>query len=277
MVTEPVPELRPSAHGQRVWYEAGCAPNGRPHRRIWPTEPACWSWHVPAVPTAEETARLIDMWGRRFWTAEYRQTPDIVAQGCRFAMFHGGRCAMCGTIDATLVADHDHQSGVLRGYLCGGCNAGEGSRGNASRMSFVGYRHSHPAVLLNYRERYNAGGIARSFVNARFQLLARKEREIEAVQVSLDTVCRQMVRTGRPKMLDFAGRIEKVWGQVGAVLGPAVLAEYVLEHIERLRFYLDIVEDEAALELSAWDWLVGRSASVAAHALIDLQRIVSAT
>ena len=217
----------------------------------------------------------MDTWGRRQWTIDSRLAPDVVAQACRFVMFHGGRCAMCGTIEATLVADHDHRSGVLRGYLCGGCNAGEGSRGNASHWAFAGYRHSHPAALLDYRERYGSRGVARSFLNARFQLLARRDRQIEAAQVTLDTVCRQMVRTGRPKMLDFAGRIRKVWGQVGAVLGPVVLTEHVLGHIEHLRFYLDIVEDDASGELSAWDWLLGRSTLAATHALIDLRDVVS--
>jgi hypothetical protein len=159
-------------------------------------------------------------------------------------------------------------------YLCGGCNAGEGSRGNASHPSFVGYRSTNPAALLDYRERYHAGGVARSFLNTRFQLLGRMERQVEATQVTLDTVRRQMGNTGRSTMPDFAGRIGKVWGQVGAVLGPAGLTEHVLGHIEHLRFYMDIVEDDAAVELSAWDWLVGRSALAATHALIDLRDVV---
>lgn len=39
-----------------------------------------------------------------------------------------GRCAMCGGSNVTrrLVLDHCHYTGLVRGYLCGRCNAVEG-------------------------------------------------------------------------------------------------------------------------------------------------------
>lgn len=37
----------------------------------------------------------------------------------------GGRCAVCCR-DLALVVDHDHDSGVVRGLLCQGCNCGIG-------------------------------------------------------------------------------------------------------------------------------------------------------
>ena len=45
----------------------------------------------------------------------------------RAALFEmqAGRCAMCGS-EGVLVADHDHETGRLRGLLCRSCNSLEG-------------------------------------------------------------------------------------------------------------------------------------------------------
>ena len=37
-----------------------------------------------------------------------------------------GRCASCGLSEASLVIDHDHRTGAVRGVLCAKCNAGIG-------------------------------------------------------------------------------------------------------------------------------------------------------
>jgi Recombination endonuclease VII len=41
-----------------------------------------------------------------------------------------GRCAVCGAT-GRLVADHDHNTGLLRGLLCPSCNNREGGLGGA--------------------------------------------------------------------------------------------------------------------------------------------------
>lgn len=37
-----------------------------------------------------------------------------------------GRCALCGFRDRSLVEDHCHDTGLVRGYLCRSCNVTEG-------------------------------------------------------------------------------------------------------------------------------------------------------
>src|SRR3990170_3087451 len=48
----------------------------------------------------------------------------------------GGVCAICKTsTEKVLVVDHNHQTGVVRGLLCSGCNAGLGQfKDNPERM-----------------------------------------------------------------------------------------------------------------------------------------------
>lgn len=38
----------------------------------------------------------------------------------------GGRCLICQQTPASLVVDHDHESGAVRGLLCHGCNTAMG-------------------------------------------------------------------------------------------------------------------------------------------------------
>ena len=52
-----------------------------------------------------------------------------INQAERMAIFErqGGRCAICGTADATIWhIDHNHESGAIRSILCLNCNCGLG-------------------------------------------------------------------------------------------------------------------------------------------------------
>lgn len=60
----------------------------------------------------------------------------------------GGVCAICGGVDAKgrrLSVDHDHESGVVRALLCGGCNVA------------LGFMRDDPTLLraaADYLERF---------------------------------------------------------------------------------------------------------------------------
>jgi hypothetical protein len=47
----------------------------------------------------------------------------------------GGRCRLCG-VATTLVVDHDHGTGLIRGLLCSPCNLG------------LGFLRDNPEVIL---------------------------------------------------------------------------------------------------------------------------------
>jgi hypothetical protein len=87
-------------------------------------DPSCWSWPWP-VPDGPDWERLL--------------------------AWHYGRCAICGAAD-NLVEDHDHQTGLVRGYLCTGCNTREGIYGGAGL--YVKYRQRPPAAILGVSIRY---------------------------------------------------------------------------------------------------------------------------
>lgn len=80
------------------------------------THPACWEW--PITPRA-----TIDTW-------------------------HADKCAICGDRRGITVLcnDHDHVTGLRRGWLCQRCNLAEGRDDNVQLRR---YRWAPPSVLLN--------------------------------------------------------------------------------------------------------------------------------
>lgn len=114
--------------------------------------PACWTWTVPddllhrgrainELPEGDLPARssaaqaLLREWQQQ--TGEWLH------------------CAICGRQMASRdkVLDHDHVTGLIRGFLCRPCNTTEGL---ASRGEFKRYREKHPAAILgNFRAFYH--------------------------------------------------------------------------------------------------------------------------
>lgn len=86
------------------------------------TLPACAEWIVPVSPVE-------DIWD-----------------------WQEGRCAFCGWDGDRLVRDHDHDTDLIRGLLCGPCNTYEPyGLGNAWKL----YRQGvNPANILAIHELY---------------------------------------------------------------------------------------------------------------------------
>lgn len=68
-------------------------------------------------------ARSPEYWRRANLKYMYGLTPDDFD---RLVEEQGGGCAICGSSVSRLQVDHCHESGVVRGLLCGGCNSGLG-------------------------------------------------------------------------------------------------------------------------------------------------------
>lgn len=94
-------------------------------------EPAWKSWALPAE------GEVVDMWD-----------------------WQDGHCAMCGfdRHSRRMAADHCHDTGFVRGYLCSGCNTDEGT---SSDPIWDGWRNGdNPAHAFKYFEVYrNSSGV----------------------------------------------------------------------------------------------------------------------
>lgn len=96
--------------------------------------PICWDWLV----TSEQHYRVA----------------MIHRQGGPWPLFvewHDGRCAICGERPETLVEDHDHNTNLVRGLLCGFCNNREGRQQDGISEQ---YRLRPPAVILGITLEY---------------------------------------------------------------------------------------------------------------------------
>lgn len=117
--------------------------------------PACWhfDWPLPNLPApvavVDTTDRLAVIQAEcDALLAAIRSPEDELRE--RLQLWQYGRCAVCCR-QTHLVEDHDHESGLTRGYLCGSCNVGEGV--NRSPL-FSLYRWRHPTSLLGLEIRY---------------------------------------------------------------------------------------------------------------------------
>lgn len=118
----------------------------RQTERLDAREPECWAW-PPEIPLN----RMADEYG---WSADHFtdrfQAGDEQALRIAFAAWHGRRCAVCGFRDLRLLTDHDHDTGLIRGLLCRGCNGREPYDNGLFRK----YRERPPAQILSIHLHY---------------------------------------------------------------------------------------------------------------------------
>jgi hypothetical protein len=136
--------------------------------------PACWSWPVPPLRNLTEevnwlTGRQLELPPDERVDRECLEDMYTDPLSLRFAEFHTGergglefarlRCAICGAARRRMVADHDHATGMIRGWLCRACNTGEGRRVDPTEtMVFDAYRRWHPAAILGVYMPYTGFG-----------------------------------------------------------------------------------------------------------------------
>lgn len=123
--------------------------------------PLCWYWPtgLPSPDRAREkfperpalrgcTPEQLEV----LWRLE-RAADALTGDGAALlAQWQDGRCAICGKV-RDLVCDHDHATGLVRGWLCQSCNIAEGARLEPDTI-FARYRERPPAVILGVSVRY---------------------------------------------------------------------------------------------------------------------------
>ncbi|NUP15412.1 MAG: hypothetical protein HOZ81_04775 [Streptomyces sp.] len=93
--------------------------------------PACWGWTVPESLALRNSA------------------PDVAGLAA-IEEWQAGRCGICAA-KGSLVTDHDHSTGLVRGLLCQRCNTAEAFR---AAGPYRRYRERPPAAILGVLARY---------------------------------------------------------------------------------------------------------------------------
>ena len=123
--------------------------------------PMCWYW-PPERPSEEDARRRFFERAQRdgstpeqaqvLWSLECAADALIGGDDGILARWQDGRCAICGKV-RDLVCDHDHTTGLVRGWLCHSCNTTEGTNREPDTI-FARYRECHPAAILGLTIRY---------------------------------------------------------------------------------------------------------------------------
>lgn len=114
-----------------------------------------------------------------------------------------GRCAMCRCKNLALVIDHDHDTGLIRGLLCHGCNNHEARKGHWPIVQ-AWRAGRNPATLLGLGHVYESGWGARRTIVAE----AREQEYLNGVPVASLAAAQILNRTvGRSVVSADAARI----------------------------------------------------------------------
>lgn len=111
--------------------------------------PAFLLWN-PEIPPPEPDPYLA-LYTQGAALEELQNAFDVDDPRLQLARWQDERCALCGKRQG-LVEDHDHATGLTRGYLCTSCNAREGFAGHI--QPFALYRAFPPTALLGLTIRY---------------------------------------------------------------------------------------------------------------------------
>lgn len=130
------------------------------HRHLTPEE------REAAVLLRRGAQRVVDRWLERlppmcwFWAVPDGEEPRLPNAVSFMFAWQKARCAICGRAGQrggltprTLVLDHDHHNGLVRGLLCHRCNKIEGL-GRTLDGRFANYRRWPPARLLSLSVAY---------------------------------------------------------------------------------------------------------------------------
>jgi hypothetical protein len=118
------------------------------------TAPACHSWPVLSPDELRERRFAQDRVdaGDKLWSPELEEHLRANWDGlAALYEWQDDRCAVCGTKRGSLMVDHDHETALVRGLLCGTCNTREGM---GRQGAFAAYRQNPPAAILGVREVY---------------------------------------------------------------------------------------------------------------------------
>ncbi|MFE0887934.1 endonuclease domain-containing protein [Streptomyces rochei] len=123
--------------------------------------PLCWYWPVELPAGASAKREFIEQAERAgctpdqaevLWSLECAADEIVGDDAGTLARWQDGRCAICGKV-RDLVCDHDHATGLVRGWLCRSCNTREGTHREPDTI-FSRYRERHPAAILGLTVRY---------------------------------------------------------------------------------------------------------------------------
>jgi hypothetical protein len=110
--------------------------------------PACWEWPVPSSLDLLASQHPFHERGGDWCDEEIHSRAALLA-------WHEGRCAICSDLAGEdLVEDHDHDTGLVRGFLCRSCNTLEGFSKSETTGSIAKYRRRTPSQILGLRRSY---------------------------------------------------------------------------------------------------------------------------
>lgn len=102
-------------------------------------EPECWAWPVP------ETLTFADEWAAYLFLRHWNYVCAIGGHACAAYSWRSGL--------HRLVEDHDHDTGLTRGFLCNAHNSLEGA--GSCYPTVVKYRERPPAAILGIVHHYS--------------------------------------------------------------------------------------------------------------------------